>query len=77
MIPAVQTKGGDVSKFKAKEANWKTTSGRQLGNNWNAIEKKWGLYKAIGSRQLGGVGVEWKTPGKESGEHIWNKNQDN
>ena len=43
MNPAVQTKSSDSFKFKAKEDNWKTTSGKQLGNNWNAIEKKWGL----------------------------------
>ena len=78
MNPAVQTKGNDVSKFKAKGDNWKTTSGRQLGNNWNAIEKLFGEYlgtQATGSRQLSSVGVEWKTTGKESGKHIWNKTE--
>ena len=34
--------------------DFKTTSGRQLGNKWKA---------------LGVVGVRWKTIGRESGEH--------
>ena len=41
MNPAVQTKSSDSFKFKAEEDNWKTASGKQLGNNWNAIEKNW------------------------------------
>ena len=75
MNPAVQTKSNDGVKFKDTEDNWKTTSGRQLGDNWNAIQKEV-ENKATGSRQLG-VGVGWKTIGKESGEHIWNKIRDN
>ena len=55
MNPAVQTKTSDGFKFKSKGDNWKTTSGRQPGNNWKAIEKQLGT-KATGSRQLGGGG---------------------
>ena len=39
MNPAVQAKSIDGFIFKANEENWKTTSGKQLGNKWNAIEK--------------------------------------
>ena len=46
----------------------------ELVNNWNAFEKYLGT-KATGSRQLCGVGVEWKTTGKESGGHVWNKTE--
>ena len=37
--PALQPNSRDGFKFKTKGYNWKTTSGRQLGNNWKAIEK--------------------------------------
>ena len=33
------TKSSDAFKFKAKGCNWKTTSVRQLGKNWNVTEK--------------------------------------
>ena len=42
------------------------TTGTQLKNTW-------GLYKAIGSRQLGGVGVEWKTTERIERAHLEQK----
>ena len=73
MNPTVQTKGGDVSKFKAiRETIGRPHLGGSSETTVTHLKNNWGLYKykAIGNRQLGGVGVEWKTTGKESGEHI-------
>ena len=62
MNPAVQNKSSDSFKLKAEEDHWKTTSGKQLGNKWNRT-------KATGSRQLGGVGVEWGSSGRQLGKN--------
>ena len=64
MNPAVQTKNSDGFKFKSKGDNWKTTSGRQPGNNWKAIEKKkWGL-KLLGADNYAVWGLNGRHLGK-------------
>ena len=60
MNPALQTKGSDVSKFKAKGDNWKTASGRQLTGT--QLKDNWGVkllgaenwvVRGLSGRQLG------------------------